>query len=160
MTRARDARAPRAWTAAHKRAREHDEHDDWRRRRRHVLAFTSAGKPAWTRYGSTHGVSGLCATLQALGAVSASAMGESAESACAQSPHRYMLESQMLSGFNAMRSQGHNAALIAGAFRRSSCIDPRHPRRPRTGEHRAGSAPLDGNVATHNAPHVVYVRDG
>ena len=68
MTRARDARAPRAWTAAHKRAREHDEDDDWRRRRRHVLAFTSAGKPAWTRYGSTHGVSGLCATLQALGA--------------------------------------------------------------------------------------------
>lgn len=81
MTRARDARAPRAWTAAHKRAREHDEHDDWRRRRRHVLAFTSAGKPAWTRYGSTHGVSGLCATLQALGAVSASAMGGELEGA-------------------------------------------------------------------------------
>ena len=81
MTRDDAARAPRAWTRAHKRAHEDEAHDDWRRRHRHVLAFTSAGKPAWTRYGSTHGVSALCATLQALGAVSASAMGGELEGA-------------------------------------------------------------------------------
>ena len=41
------------------------------------------------------------------------------DSAYAQSPHRYMLESTVIRGFDSLREEGHNASLIAGTFRRS-----------------------------------------
>jgi hypothetical protein len=47
-----------------------DSSAEWLAKSRHFLILTRAGKPAWTRYGATHKLAPLCASLQTLLAVS------------------------------------------------------------------------------------------
>lgn len=58
------------WTESSKLENADDSSAEWLAKSRHFLILTRAGKPAWTRYGATHKLAPLCASLQTLLAVS------------------------------------------------------------------------------------------
>jgi len=58
------------WNESSKLEDADDSSAEWLAKSRHFLILTRAGKPAWTRYGATHKLAPLCASLQTLLAVS------------------------------------------------------------------------------------------